>query len=104
MVLAFLAVFVLWSVILRPNLWPSRPADLAQSEAVVALAALIATQALLVILCFGIGRGIGGVMALQPALPDLLPLTLSFLAVPLSRMIWNPLVMAENGSPRCWPR
>ena len=96
MVLAFLAVFLAWSMILRPQLWPSRPADLAQSQALVALAALIVTQALLVVLCFGIGRGIGGVMGLQPALPDYLPLALSFVAVPLSRLIWNPAVMEKT--------
>ena len=43
MVLAFLAVFLAWSMILRPQLWPSRPADLAQSQALVAL---IVTQAM----------------------------------------------------------
>ena len=96
MVLAFLAVFLVWSVILQPHLWPSRVSDLAQLQAMVPLAALIATQALLVVLCFGIGRGIGGVVGLQPALPGYLPLALSFMAVPLSRMIWNPRVMAQN--------
>ena len=69
MVLAFLAVFLVWSVILQPHLWPSRVSDLAQLQAMVPLASLIATQALLVVLCFGIGRGIGGVVGLQPALP-----------------------------------
>lgn len=96
MVLAFLAVFLAWSMILRPQLWPSRPADLAQSQAMVALAALIATQALLVVLCFGIGRGMGRVMGLEPALPAYLPLALSFVAVPLSRLIWNPAVMEKT--------
>lgn len=96
MVPGFVVVFVLWSIILRPQLWPGRLADLAQSGAAVALAALIATQVLLVILCFGVGRGIGGVMGLMPVLPDYLPLALAFMAVPLSRLIWNPAVMAQN--------
>jgi len=46
MVLAFLAVFLAWSMILRPQLWPSRPADLAQSQALVALAAPPAPRAM----------------------------------------------------------
>ena len=71
-------------------------ADIGQPGAVVAMAALIATQALLVILCFAVGRGIGGVLGFKPALPFWLPLALSFLAVPVSRLIWNPQVMAEN--------
>lgn len=81
---------------MRPHLWPSRLRDLAQGDAVVALAALVASQILLVVLCFAVGRGIGGVLGLKPALPVWLPLALSFLAVPLSRLIWNPQVMAEN--------
>lgn len=96
MVPAFLFVFLLWSVILRPQLWPDSVKDLGQSEAWVALAALVVSQALLVILCFGLGRGMGGVMGLQPALPHWLPLAIAFMAVPLSRLIWNPAVMAQN--------
>ena len=97
MVLAFVAVFLLWSVVLRPHLWPHRPGDLAQPGAMVVLAAQIASQTLLVILCFGVGRGIGGVLGVTPALPGFLPLGLSLLAVPLSRLIWNPAVMDIAG-------
>ena len=96
MVLLFLAVFVVWSVTVRPQLWPPTLADICQPGAVVAMAALIATQALLVILCFAVGRGIGGVLGFKPALPFWLPLALSFLSVPVSRLIWSPQVMAEN--------
>jgi hypothetical protein len=49
-----------------------------------------------VVICFAIGRGIGGVLALKPALPFYLPVALSFLSVPLSRMVWNPRVVAQN--------
>jgi hypothetical protein len=95
MVPAFVAVFVLWSVILRPHLWPASLSEIGTEGAVVPLAALVATQALLVVLCFGFGRGIGGVMGVQPDLPHWLPLALAFLAVPLSRLVWNPRVMAR---------
>ncbi|NBZ88112.1 hypothetical protein [Stagnihabitans tardus] len=88
MVGAFLAIFVLWSVILRPHLWPS-PAEALRSEALVALASLVTTQALLVILCFALGRGFGGVMGIRPDLPFWFPAALSFLSVPLSRLLWS---------------
>lgn len=96
MVPVFVVIFVLWSVILRPHLWPVSLRDMAQAEALIALAALIATQVLLVTVCFAVGRGLGGVLGVEPALPFWLPATLAFLAVPLSRLIWNPRVMAEN--------
>ena len=96
MVPAVVAVFVLGSVILRPHLWPASLRDLGTVDAVVALAALVATQALLVILCFGFGRGIGGVMGLRPSLPAYLPLALALVAMPLSRLVWNPRVMADH--------
>ena len=92
----FAAIFVLWSVILRPKLWPARVGDLARSGALVPLASLVATQILLVVVCFAIGRGIGGVLGVEPVLPGFLPVALSLLAVPLSRLIWDPRVAAEN--------
>lgn len=96
MVPAFAAVFVLWSIILRPQLWPRSLGELGRTEALVSLASLVATQLLLVIALFAIARGMGGVLGLTAALPGFLPLALSFLAVPLSRLVWNPQVMAQN--------
>ena len=96
MVPAFVGIFLLWSVILYPQMWPHSAADLALHEAAVALATLIATQALVVVGLFAVGRGIGGVMALQPALPDVLPVALSLVAVPVARLVWNPRVAAAQ--------
>jgi hypothetical protein len=96
MVLAFTTVFLIWSLIIRPHLWPRSVSDLGRSDSFVSLATLVTTQLLLVIACFAVGRGIGGVLAVKPTLPPYLPLALSFLSVPLSRLIWNPRVMAEN--------
>jgi len=90
MVLPFVAIFTLWSILLRPHLWPG-PGQFRRPEALVALASLLATQALLVVLCFGLGRGFGGVMGLDLALPFWFPAALSFLAVPLSRLAWQPV-------------
>jgi hypothetical protein len=96
MVPMFVGCFILWSIILRPQLWPTSLSDLAQPQGAVALASLIATQTLLVVVCLALGRGIGGVAGLQPELPYFLPAALSFLSVPLSRLIWTPHVQAEN--------
>lgn len=86
----FVAVFMLWLFILRPHLWPRRLKDWTRPEALVALAAQGAMQILLVAGCFGIGRGLGGVMGALPPFPLLLPISVSFLSIPLSRLIWNP--------------
>jgi hypothetical protein len=96
MIPVFVAIFLLWSVIVRPHLWPATLSDLPKSEALVAMASLLATQILLVVICFGLGRGIGGVLALKPDLPAYLPAALSFLSVPLSRMILNPHAIADE--------
>jgi hypothetical protein len=92
----FVLVFLMWSVILRPHLWPRHPRELARTGALLPLVTLTATQVLLVLICFVIGRGIGGALGVQPDLPGYLPLALSFLSVPLSRLIWNPLVAEQN--------
>jgi hypothetical protein len=86
----FLGIFLLSSVIMQPDMWPRSRADLARSEAAVALASLVATQALLVVVLFAFGRGIGGLMAFQPALPVYLPAALSLASVPLARLGWRP--------------
>ena len=48
------------------------------------------------VLAFAVGRGIGGVLALKPALPAVLPLALSVLSVPLSRLLSGPHGMVET--------
>ena len=57
-VAVFVVIYLLWSAILRPHLWPARIGDLTRTDALVPLASLVATQALLVVLCFAIGRGL----------------------------------------------
>lgn len=86
----FAAIFVLWTLILRPQNWPQTFADWTRPEALVTVAAQVATQVLLVTLCFGIGRGIGGVLGALPPFPLMLPIAISFLSIPLSRLVWDP--------------
>jgi hypothetical protein len=91
---AFTAIFVLWLIVLRPHQWPRRPADWTGAVALRA-AGHVLVQVLLVAVCFGVGRGIGGVLGVTPALPLALPLALSFLAIPLCRLVWDPWKAAE---------
>jgi hypothetical protein len=86
----FVAIFMLWLFILRPHLWPRHLKDWGRTEALVALAAQGVMQILLVTLCFAIGRGLGGVLGALPPFPLLLPISVSFLSIPLSRLIWDP--------------
>lgn len=87
---AFAAIFMLWLLIIRPQDFPRKPADWMRPEALVALAARSAVQVLLVLVCFGVGRGIGGVLGSLPGFPLMLPIAISFLSIPLARLIWDP--------------
>jgi hypothetical protein len=89
-VYAFTALFMLWLFILRPQQWPRKLADWLRPEALISLLTKLATQILFVAICFGIGRGLGGVLGNLPQFPLMLPLGISFLSIPLARMIWDP--------------
>lgn len=86
----FAAIFMLFLIIVRPQEFPRSIVDWAKPEALVALGARAAVQLLLVLVCFGIGRGIGGVLGSFPAFPYMLPIAISFLSIPLARMVWDP--------------
>lgn len=86
----FAAIFMLWLVIIRPQDFPRAPSDWMRPEALVAFGARAAVQVLLVVVCFGVGRGIGGVMGSLPGFPLMLPIAISFLSIPLARLIWDP--------------
>lgn len=86
----FAAIFMLWLVIIRPQDFPRNLQDWMRAEGLVAFVARAAVQLLLVLVCFGLGRGIGGVLNSLPAFPLMLPIAISFLAIPLARLIWDP--------------
>jgi len=87
----FVAIFLLWTRILRPTTWPASRAEWRQPDLLLRLVLQSAVQVLLVVVCFGIGRGLGGVLGALPPFPVLLPIAVSFLAVPLSRLFWDPV-------------
>ncbi len=86
----FAAIFVLWQMIVRPQQWPTSLSELGKGELWVGIAAQVAVQILLVVVCFGIGRGIGGAVGALPMFSQMLPLSVSFLSIPLCRLLWNP--------------
>lgn len=86
----FAAIFMLWLVIMRPQEFPRSLLDWQRPEALIAFAARAAVQLLLVLVCFGIGRGIGGALGSLPPFPIMLPIAISFLAIPLARLLWDP--------------
>ena len=85
----FIALFAFWLVVMRPSKWPR---DLGKwtSDTAVAAGAQVAVNALIVIILFGIGRGVGGVAGFIPNIQPWLPVAFSFLATPLSRLAWDP--------------
>jgi hypothetical protein len=87
----FLALFLIWIFILRPQQWPRSLHDwLNRYEPWAALGTNAAVQLLLVLLLFGLGRGIGGALGFTPGYGESLPLAISFLSIPLARLIWDP--------------
>lgn len=86
----FAGIFLLWLIILRPQEFPQTLAEWSRPEALVACCARMAVQLLLVLVLFGVGRGIGGVLGSLPNIPYMLPIGISFLAIPLARLIWDP--------------
>ena len=60
-VYGFVAVFVLWLIVMRPRDWPRSATNWQDATVLVRAVTQIAVQILLVALLFGIGRGIGGV-------------------------------------------
>lgn len=85
----FIALFALWLVVMRPKTWPRDIVLWSMETASSALAQILVNAGIVVVL-FALGRGFGGVAGFVPNIPPLLPVALSFLATPLSWMVWAP--------------
>jgi hypothetical protein len=86
----FTAIFVLWMIVMRPFDFPATLADWAKPSILLGVVVRLLVQLALVALCFGIGRGIGGILGYLPPFPLAFPLGISILSIPLSRLLWNP--------------
>ncbi len=94
----FLVLFLLWQFIIRPQNWPRQFHDWTQYQAWATLFSNAAIQLLFVTLLFGTGRGIGGALGFVPPYSQMLPVAISFLSIPLARMIWDPWKVNEINS------
>jgi hypothetical protein len=98
MVAAFSAIFVVWLMVLRPEQWPSAPSEWLSAAAWLSALAQVLSQVLLVAILFAIGRGLGGLADIGAvAIDPIMPLAISFLAIPLCRMLWDSREAASQG-------
>lgn len=97
MVVPFVAIFVVWLMVLRPEQWPATPEEWVSGQSWLAVVGQVLSQLLLVAVLFGVGRGIGGIAGIEVGVNPIVPLTLSFLAIPICRMLWDAREAAEQG-------
>ncbi|MCU0829248.1 MAG: hypothetical protein MUE52_18125 [Tabrizicola sp.] len=93
----FVAIFVVWLMILRPEQWPESPEEWRTPAAWMAALAQILSQIALVCILLAFGRGLGAIAGYLPVVNPLFPLAVSFLAIPLCRILWNPEEAAGTG-------
>jgi hypothetical protein len=91
---AFVLIFLLWQIILRPADWPRRASHWAEPGALTGAFTRLALIVILVGVCLGIGRGIGGAVGFVSGVPLYAPLAVSFLAIPLARLVRDPMAGA----------
>lgn len=83
----FVVVFLMYLFVVRRSLFPSRGADWADGAFMVRSVTQILVQTFLIVICFAVGRGLGGVVGSLPDFSPIWTLAISFLAVPLSRLL-----------------
>ena len=98
MVASFSAIFVVWLMVLRPEQWPASPAEWLTGRSWLSALAQILSQVLLVGILFGVGRGFGGLANIGTlSVNPVLPLAVSFVSIPLCRMLWDADEAASQG-------
>lgn len=79
--------FVLWTIVVQPETWRRTSRTGRSADFWLSVTAQIAVQILLALVCLGAGRGIAGVAGITLDIPITFPLTVAFLAIPLSRLL-----------------
>lgn len=97
MVAPFVAVFVIWLMILRPEQWPASVQEWLTAQALGAVLTQVLSQLLLVAVLLAIGRGLGAVSGFMPEVNPIFPIAVSFLAIPLCRALWDARAAADQG-------
>lgn len=94
----FIGVFVVWLMVLRPEQWPTTPEEWLTVPAWLAALAQVLSQIVLVAILFGVGRGLGGLADIGAvSVNPMLPLSISFVSIPLCRMLWDADEAASQG-------
>jgi hypothetical protein len=92
----FLLVFMMWLLILPPHAYSQSPFG---APASIQMFNQTLIQLLIISICFGFGRGMGGVAGMNVQFHWLLPLLISFLSVPLLSWLNRGAVgMVQNTS------
>lgn len=91
---AFAALFVMWTMVMRPAQWPGDRAGWLDAGALVRVAATVAAQILLVVALYTVGRAIAGMLPQAPVLPEVAALAISLLAIPFARLTLEPAKIA----------
>lgn len=97
MVAPFVAIFIVWLMVLRPEQWPASSQEWMTLPAIGAAVTQLLSQILLVTVLLAVGRGIGGLAGIVSAVHPIFPLAVSLLAIPLCRMLWDPREAANQG-------
>jgi hypothetical protein len=97
MVAPFVVIFLVWLMILRPEQWPATVAEALTVAAFGAVLGQLLSQVLLVSLLLALGRGLGAVAGFLPVVNPIFPLAVSFMAIPLCRMLWDAREAAGRG-------
>lgn len=98
MVAPFTGIFVVWLMVLRPEQWPSSPEEWLSGQSWLAAVAQVLSQIVLVAVLFGVGSGIGGLAGIgSVSVNPMLPLSMSFVSIPLCRMLWDANEAASQG-------
>jgi hypothetical protein len=87
LIFAFAGIFFIGLAVQTPSIWPERLADWLQPETLSRNGMRIAIQLALVIFCFAVGRGVGGVAGTLPGVPLGLPLGIALISLPVARML-----------------
>jgi|GEM_PF-530379 len=94
----FIGIFVVWLMVLRPEQWPTTPEEWLTAPAWLAALAQVLSQVVLVAILFGVGRGLGGLADIGAVnVNPMLPLSISFVSIPLCRMLWDADEAASQG-------
>lgn len=87
----FAAVFMVWVMVMRPSVWAAATSKGAPAILAARLGILTLFQVLLVLVSFGMGRGLTILLDGTLAIPMWLPPVLSIIAIPLGRLVWTPV-------------